>query len=221
MSPGTAEKARKVSLDFVIAVMQKAIAGIVATTTIIAFLWTFARNEVQDYSREFVGTNEVIEKTEQVATVVAEQGAQLEGLKVQVAALVPPPEIVEYDALRSYLIGPCFAGDECRGQLRARRTEFGKACSAPTMQGRWFVDAVGRRFAADRSDDHRPSRLQDEWVVIPVDFIVPPLAQSGLGEFYMELSYDCLMDTDGDAATAQVKVPIMRRTLALTVEIEK
>lgn len=158
---------------------------------VLAFIFVnFFLEPVQDFSRSFVGTDEIIISMYSLVERQEVTNSEIKELFRRINNLEPRPSVSEYDALRSYINGPCHPGEGCDWYIRSKRTEFGNTCSAPVVIGRYFTDFVGNRYSVNEIGDSLPSQKGDTWSISHNAFIVDPMTSEGVGEFFLVLRYE-------------------------------
>lgn len=192
--------------------------------------WWLLGDKVEETTRDLAGTEELLAKiveSEQEARergneVLAEvgevraeqviQGRTLLELTDRVDSLEPISSVAEYDALRSKIKNPCRLGEPCNWTIRARRTAFGDTCDGPPVAvSRHFVDAAGNEYIVPNGNDNRvASRIGTDWTIIQGAFMLPEIAATGVGEFYMDIHYRGCGDSDSR---------ITEETIYLQVEV--
>lgn len=186
--------------QWLIDVLHQSSKAITAASVVVGFLllaggwvWnTFIADSVVESVQELNGTPQIVAALEDVTVQQRAIRRDVNDLAAEVKAITPKPEIVEYDELRTRAVDPCFRGETCTVNVRSRRTEFGKTCSAPVVIGRTFIDRLGVSFTPRRMTSSAPARQGSRWTTTPVDFQVPMGAAFGLGQYEITLRFtDC------------------------------
>lgn len=163
-------------------------------SAIFGVMWFFARNEVVTLFSELSGVAALTEEVRQHTTRTSSSVASIMAIAESNSAMIRefhPPKVAEYDEMLSRIFSPCQIGGECEAQLRIRRTSFGLPCDLPTVIGRFVTDKYGVEHPVQTPTRTIPTRLDGDWAVRPIVFIVPARVQVGIATFHLVLEYDC------------------------------
>lgn len=183
--------------------------GIVSST-----IWAFARNEVKSEFQKFIGHAELVSAVSTQLDTMSEQLRVLQNVSSSnaeaIKQLLPKPKVSEYDLLRTRVFSPCPTLSDCKFQVRAKRSEFGIECGAPTVDARIVVDRYGlQHIVQPGALDQPPSRLDGEMRSISASFIVQEEIPLGVAEFMMRLAYECPTNGVGELTTIYEYTPRM------------
>lgn len=175
--------------------------GVIFAFLFLAGGWVWDRllaDSIIESVQELNGTPQIVAAIEDVTMEQRAIRTEVGNLSAQVTAITPDPQVVEYDALRTRAPEPCFRGEECRVNIRSKRTSFGETCGTPSVVSRTFTDAQGLSFNPYRATPSRPVQQGGSWSTTTVDFIVPREASLGVGEYILTLRYEnCSMQQPG------------------------
>lgn len=146
-------------------------------------LWWLGGDKIQVLMQEFVGTADLRLEVSSLSALAMDNAAAIR-------RLTPPPEVSEYDTLRSQVWTPCVRGKICEYQFRTRRTDFGKPCSTPEVLARVVTDKSGLLYYVT-APGQIAGRTNGEWAMVTSSFITPEDAPVGVAQFHLVLGYDC------------------------------